>query len=410
MVLSVAVAVITEIIGVWFLNSHLNIPEARMEAANWVFHFAVLSFVITLVGVPFNACIIAHEKMNVFAYIGILDVILKLLIVYLLTATPYDKLIVYAILLVAVSFIIQTVCGLYCKKQFEECRFKRVFNKLMLKEMMGFAGWNLLGSASTVLNNQGVNVIINIFFGVTVNAARGITNQVEGIIKQFVTNFTTAINPQIVKSYAAGNYSYMNILVRNGGKYSVCLMLIFTIPFLFETENILKLWLGKYPDYAPIFLRLALIGSIIDMSGNSLANAVWASGRIKTYYMYIGTLGLFAIPLTFFLFKIGLSPYYSYISYIIVYALIQVLRLFIAKKEIPFEIIPYVKEVFIRPLVVACLPIFATWIPYYILEDCFIKTVIITLFSVILCLISIYVFALGHDEREFVIGKVKKIL
>lgn len=186
MVLSVAVAVITEIIGVWFLNSHLNIPEARMEAANWVFHFAVLSFVITLVGVPFNACIIAHEKMNVFAYIGILDVILKLLIVYLLTATPYDKLIVYAILLVAVSFIIQTVCGLYCKKQFEECRFKRVFNKLMLKEMMGFAGWNLLGSASTVLNNQGVNVIINIFFGVTVNAARGITNQVEGIIKQFV--------------------------------------------------------------------------------------------------------------------------------------------------------------------------------------------------------------------------------
>ena len=317
-VLALVVAIITEIIGVWFLNSHLNIPENRIIAANWVFHLAVLSFIIALVGIPFNACIIAHEKMDVFAYIGILDVSLKLIIVFMLTVSPFDKLIVYAILLVIVSMVIQLVYGVYCKKHFEECRFRWIFDKSLLKEMMGFAGWNLLGTASTVLNNQGVNIIINLFFGVTVNAARGITNQVEGIIKQFVTNFTTAINPQIVKSYAAGDYFYMNSLIRNGGKYSVCLMMLFTIPFLFETENILKIWLGTYPSYAPIFLRLALIGSVIDMSGNSLANAVWASGKIKTYYIYIGTLGLFAIPITYGLFKLGLPPYYSYISYILV--------------------------------------------------------------------------------------------
>ena len=304
--------------------------------------------------------------------------------------------------------MIQLVYGVYCKKHFEECRFRWIFDKSLLKEMMGFAGWNLLGTASTVLNNQGVNIIINLFFGVTVNAARGITNQVEGIIKQFVTNFTTAINPQIVKSYAAGDYSYMNSLIRNGGKYSVCLMMLFTIPFLFETENILKIWLGTYPSYAPIFLRLALIGSVIDMSGNSLANAVWASGKIKTYYIYIGTLGLFAIPITYGLFKLGLPPYYSYISYILVYGLIQIIRLFIAKNEIPFEIRPYVKEVYLRPLIVASLPLLLTYVPYQLLKDGFGKTVLITLSSLIFCLVSIYIFGLGHSEKAFIIEKIKK--
>lgn len=407
-VLALVVAIITEIIGVWFLNSHLNIPENRILAANWVFHLAVLSFIIALVGIPFNACIIAHEKMDVFAYIGILDVSLKLIIVFMLTVSPFDKLIVYAILLVIVSMVIQLVYGVYCKKHFEECRFRWIFDKSLLKEMMGFAGWNLLGTASTVLNNQGVNIIINLFFGVTVNAARGITNQVEGIIKQFVTNFTTAINPQIVKSYAAGDYSYMNSLIRNGGKYSVCLMMLFTVPFLFETENILKIWLGTYPSYAPIFLRLALIGSVIDMSGNSLANAVWASGKIKTYYIYIGTLGLFAIPITYGLFKLGLPPYYSYISYILVYGLIQIVRLVIAKNEIPFEIRPYVKEVYLRPLIVVSLPLLLTYVPYQLLKDGFGKTVLITLSSLILCLISIYLFGLGHSEKAFIIEKFKK--
>ena len=165
-VLALVVAIITEIIGVWFLNSHLNIPENRILAANWVFHLAVLSFIIALVGIPFNACIIAHEKMDVFAYIGILDVSLKLIIVFMLTVSPFDKLIVYAILLVIVSMVIQLVYGVYCKKHFEECRFRWIFDKSLLKEMMGFAGWNLLGTASTVLNNQGVNIIINLFFGV----------------------------------------------------------------------------------------------------------------------------------------------------------------------------------------------------------------------------------------------------
>ena len=276
--------------------------------------------------------------------------------------------------------------------------------------MGGFAGWNLLGSASTILNNQGVNVIINLFFGVTVNAARGVANQVEGIVKQFITNFTTAINPQIMKSYASKDYSYMNTLVRSGGKYSVCLMLLFIVPFLFETEDILHLWLGKYPDYAPIFLRLTLIGSLIDLSGNSLAIAVWASGRIKKYYMIIGPLGLITIPLTYFLFKIGLPPYYSYIAYIITYSLIQIVRLFIAKSEIPFEIMPYVKEVFLRTALIAVFPICITYIPFILMKDGILKTIFVVCISVILCMISIYFIGLGKKEKQFVLDKVRKVI
>lgn len=404
--LAILVAAITELFGLWFLNSKLNIPATRMIAANWVFHFSVLSFVINLVSIPYNACIIAHEKMDVFTYISVLETILKLTIVFMLVISPFDKLISYTILFVFVSIVIRMIYGVYCKRKFEECVFSWSFDKNLLKEMMGFASWNLLGSASMVLNNQGVNVIINIFFGVTVNAARGVTNQVEGIVKQFVTNFTTAINPQIVKSYASGNYSYMNTLIINGAKYSVCLMLIFTIPFLFETENILKLWLGKYPTYAPIFLRLALIGSIVDMSGNSLANAVWASGNIKKYYIYIGALGLMTIPLTYILFLIGFPPFYSYISYIIAYFVIQIVRLFIAKSEIPFQILPYVKDVYIKTLAIAIIPIVITYIPYRFLYEGFVKTFIIIVLSILICILSIYKIGLGVSEKAFVKSKI----
>lgn len=244
-----------------------------------------------------------------------------------------------------------------------------------------------------------------------VNAARGVTNQVEGIVKQFVSNFTTAINPQITKSYASGDYEYMNKLVINGAKYSIYLMLIFIVPLLFEIETILSLWLGQYPDYTPIFLRLSLIGSLIDLSGNSLAIAVWASGRIKKYYIIIGPMGLMSIPISYFLlFKMGLPAYFSYLAYIVTYSCIQIVRLFVAKSEIPFQIKPYIKSVYIRPFLVAAVSISVTCIPYYFFEDGLLKDISIVFLSIIFCLISVYIIGLTKNERLFVNSKIRQLL
>lgn len=411
MIMAVLVVLVIEAIGLWFLNSRLNIPEARLSAANWIFHLSVISFAINLMSVPYNATIIAHEKMDAFAYISVLETVLKLVIVLLLTIQPFDKLITYGILFVAVSIMIRFLYGWYCRRNFEECRFSLVFEKRVLKEMTGFAGWNLLGNASTVMGNQGVNIVMNLFFGVAVNAARGVSNQVEGIVKQFVSNITTAINPQITKSYAEKNFTYMNVLVRKSAKYSICLILFFAVPFWFEAENILCLWLENYPEYATIFLKLAILGILIDMSGNSLAIAVWASGKIKRYYVCIGSIGLLVLPITYVFFKMGLPPYYSYISYILIYGVIQIIRLFIAKREIPFEIKPYVKEVYFRSLAITLISVLLTSVPFIFIDmDGVLKSVVVLTVAVISVSLSVYYIGLDREEKRFVISKLSKVI
>lgn len=409
-VLAIVVTILAEIGGVWFLNNHMNIPDGRLEAANWVLQFSILTFAINLISVPYNSAIIAHEKMSAFAYISILEVVLKLITAYVLYVSPIDKLITHGALLCGVALLIRFVYSIYCNRHFEECHYHMVYDKSVLKQMTGFAGWNLLGSASTILNSQGINIIINLFFGVAVNAARGVANQVEGIVKQFVSNFTMAINPQITKSYAAGDYDYMNKLIISGAKYSIYLMLLFTIPFLFEIEAVLDLWLGIYPEDAPMFLRLTLIGSIIDMSGNSLAIAVWASGRIKRYYILIGPIGLVTIPITYALYAMGFPAYCSYLAYIFTYACIQIIRMFVAKAEIPFKIAPYVKEVFVRPLIVAIVSVAIIYLPYHFMTDGMLKSLCIIAISVIITIAVVYAFGLGKTEREFITSKVRKFV
>ena len=220
LLLSLIIVVLIESVGVWFMNVKMTIPESRMTAANWVLQFSIVTFVINLISVPYNAAIIAHEKMSAFAYISILEAVCKLAIALLIMVSSIDKLIFYAILMCAVAVVIRFIYGHYCKKNFAECTYHFHWDKDILKQMFGFAGWNFLGSGSFLLMTQGVNILMNMFFGVTLNAARGVANQVDNAVQQFVTNFTTAINPQITKSYATGNLSYMHQLVSAGSKYS----------------------------------------------------------------------------------------------------------------------------------------------------------------------------------------------
>lgn len=264
--LAVVVVGLVEYFGIWFLKYKLNIPVERETAAQWAMHGAVMIFFVNIVSVPYNATIIAHEKMSAFAYISIFDVVLKLFVAFSLYISPYDKLKTYSVCMVFVTAFISFLYVLYCLGHFAECKLKMVFDRAMFKEMTGFAGWSLLGNGATLLNTQGVNIVSNIFFGVVINAAKGIADQISAITMQFVNNFTTAINPQITKSYAIGNYPYLFNLIFKGSKISFFLMLLFTVPLVVEAEFVLSLWLGYYPPKAPLFVRLVLISRVSSLS------------------------------------------------------------------------------------------------------------------------------------------------
>lgn len=407
---SVIILVLIEILGVWFLNSKLNIPAERMEAANWVMQCSIIVFVVNLISVPYNAAIISHEKMSAFAYISVFEVALKLGVAYSLYYSKFDKLITYAILLVVVSVIIRMVYGIYCSRHFEECKYRPVLDKSLLKEMGGFAGWNMLGSGAYLFNTQGVNIVSNMFFGVSINAARGIATQVDSIMKQFVTSFTTAINPQITKSYAAGNIEYMFTLVCRGAKYSYFLMFLFAVPFMYETDIILKLWLHNVPEYTATFLRLTIWGTLFDILGNATANAVWATGQVKRYYKYVATIGSLVFPLSWISFACGMPPSIAYVAFIIIYVIVIFVKLYILKGLLDFPPKMFFQEVFFRILPVSLVSFILPGIVYYIMEECLIRLLIVSIISILSTFGCIYCMGLEPSEKQIVTNKVMMIV
>ena len=302
------IILLAETVGIWFLNVKMNIPEIRMEAANWVFQFSILTFAINLISVPYNASIIAHEKMSAFAYISILEAIGKLAIAYLIVVSPMDKLIFYAILMCIVALIVRFTYGNYCKRHFSECTYHFIWDKQLLKQMFGFAGWNFIGASSAVLRDQGGNVVINLFCGPTVNAARGIAFQVNTAVNQFVTNFMTALNPQITKSYAAGNKEYMMTLIFQGARLSFYMLLLLSLPILINTHYILGLWLKLVPDHAVLFVQLVLIFAMSESISQPLITAMLATGKIRNYQIIVGGLQMMNLPISYLLLRLGFFP------------------------------------------------------------------------------------------------------
>lgn len=403
------IVILIEVIGVWFLNTQMNIPEGRMGAANWVFQLSIVSFVLGLLMVPYNASIIAHEDMGVFAYMTLLDAILKLLIVYALYISPYDKLITYAVLGFCVSLLMRSIYATYCKRHYEECTYHFVKDKQLLKEMTSFAGWNFLGNGSWILNNQGVNILINIFFGVTLNAARGIASTVDNLVQSFVRNFMTAVNPQITKSYAAGDLAYMHKLVFAGAKYSAFMMLFFIIPICLETEMILHLWLGDIiPDYAPVFVRLTLLSSMCVIIGNTLITSVFATGKIRNYELVMGLMALSNFPLTWIAFELGASPVVAYVIYLCVYLSMVFVRLYMVKDLIQMSAWTYIHEVFIRVLVVGLLSLSIPLIIFFVQEDSIWRFLEIGTVSVMCTIASVLLFGMKADEKTMVFRFIKK--
>lgn len=406
--LSVIVVVLIELVGIWFLNSKMSIPEGRLTAANWVLQCSLVIFVIGLLSVPYNACIIAHEHMNAFAYISVLDAVLKLLIVFLIKKSPIDKLVSYAILLAIVSVIIRLLYQLYCRIHFEESKYHRIYDKSLFKEMLGFAGWSFFTNANYIINNQGVNILINLFFGVAVNAARGLASQVEGAVVMFVNNFTTAINPQITKSYAAGEKKRMFGLICKGAKFSFFLLLLFSLPFMFETDFILRIWLKEVPDHTAAFIRLSFIASMMTVIGKTGFTACMATGNIRKYVLVLSSVGISTFFLTWIAFELGMPVEACYVIFAIVYFVVEVLRLYLMKELLDFPPILFVNQVVKYIALVTLVSIIVPFVLYYIMPESLLRFIIVSLACVISTSLSIMFLGLTSSERDTVLSSIKE--
>lgn len=404
--ISLLVLLLGETIGIWFLNAKMNIPAERLTAANWVLQCSLITFVINLLSVPYNAVIIAHEKMSFFAYVSILEVVLKLVIVYLLYVSIWDKLIVYSLLLVLVAAIIRFVYGVYCNRNFPETRYQRVHDRALLHEMASFAGWGFFTNAAYMFNTQGVNILINLFFGVGVNAARGVAVQVETAMMKFVNDFTTALNPQITKSYATGNLEAMNMLVIRGAKFSYFLLFAISLPVLMETEYILSLWLEEVPAHTSTFIRLAVIGTMIDRLGNTGYTACMATGTIRRYVLWVTLVGCLVFPITYVVYKLGAPVETTYIVFACVYAGVDGVRLWMMRLLLKFPVQTFVREVVGRILLVSFLSCIFPMLIICVMETSFCRLLV----SIFVCLVSsfsiIYGVGLSKHERTILHDKV----
>lgn len=410
LILAAIVVLIAETLGLWFLNSKILIPATRMIAANWVFQLSILTFVINLVSVPYNATIIAHERMSAFAYIGIYEGVAKLFIAFLITRTPIDHLIAYAILMCMVSLSVRLIYGRYCSKNFDECRFKFALDRDVLSQMFAFAGWNFIGAIAGVLRDQGGNIILNMFCGPVVNAARGISNQVNNAVAGFVTNFTMALNPQITQSYSSGRTDYMKSLMYQGSKLSYYLLLVLSLPIIINTSYILDVWLGEYPEHTTMFIRLTLVLSMWESLASPMSTGLLATGNIKWYQICVGGLNLINLPISYVFLKMGYAPESVLVVSIIVSQMALFLRLFFVKILLGFRVIDFVINVYLRLIIVTLLSIICPVLLNMHLNGTFISFILNSIVCVFLTLVVIYTCGCSSNERQLVRNYMMKTI
>ena len=404
---AICVLIIAETIGLWFLNTQMNIPEGREVAANWVYQFSVASAIFGIFTVPYNAAIISHEKMSAFAYISILEAMLKLLVAFAIMWAPFDKLIFYAFLIFLVGVLNCIIYGVYGMKHFEECRrisFKR--DNATMKNMLSFSGWTIFGNLGYILHTQGIAIVINMFFSVAVNAAQGIANQVNGVVTQFANNFLVALNPQVVKSYAAGQFEEMHLLVMRGCKMAFCLMSFFVIPLCLEAPTVLRVWLGVVPDYAVIFMRLVLLISLVNSFSSLLAASKGATGEIRNYQITLTLIGALHIPLSWLAFELGGGPEYSMYVYLAIVIVLQLLRIWFVCRSIHMSIRTFIKNVVTRCALVFVLSAVIPTALHVTLAPSIITMVIVGGLSCLGVIITTLYVGLTMSEREAVLKPI----
>lgn len=397
-ILAIIVVIAIETIGTWFLNNKMTIPADRLTAAHWVLQCSTFMFALGLLSTPYNAAIIAHERMDVYAYFTLFDAFSRLAIVFSIKYYGGDKLILLAIISLIPSLIKQFYYWYFSKRNFDECTYHAVWDKKIFKEMFSFAGWNFIGCTAGLTKDQGVNIAINMFTGPVVNAARCIAMQINGIVGQFIGNFMVAINPQITKEYAAGNLQRMHSLIFKSTRFSYYLFLFLSIPILLEVETILYIWLGQVPAHTVLFTRLVIILSLAEIISNALITAQNATGKIKNYQIVVGGILLMNFPISYILLRIGYFPEITVVVAIIISQLCLATRLAFLRNSIKLPVAFFVKKVYCNIIFVSISAFVIPLVCHLLIENNLTRFITVCIVSVITSTLAIYFIGCNKDE------------
>lgn len=408
--LGVLIVLLAEPIGLWFMRNKMQIPEARMEAAVWVFHCSVATAFFYILNVPYNAMVVAHERMGIFAYFSLIDLFLRLGVVLVLPYFAADKLKLYAVLLLGIQVCMQLIYWQYCFRNFQESRTRPAWDKTKFKEMSSFAGWSLLGDSSALLFSQGINILLNVFFGPVVNAARGIAIQVQSVVNRFIGSFQTALNPQLIKSYAAKDYVYMHKLLFASSKFSFFLFSLLAIPVFFEAHQLLILWLKIVPEYTVTFLRIILLISLIDCLANPLIISAKATGKIRKYQSVLGAFLLLIVPISYLFLKLGFPPYTVFVVHFVMACVGHCIRVLLIKPLIALDGKEYLHQVIFKVLVVFILTSILPAIFYWGLHEGILRLTMIGLGTFVSICLVVWIFGINLHEKELIVKQVKQRL
>jgi O-antigen/teichoic acid export membrane protein len=403
----IIIVILAELFGPWYINNHMVLPPERQVAANWCFQFSLFNFCMKLITIPYDASIVAHERMKAFAYVGLIQGLGTLAISYLVYLEAFDRLVFYAMMLTILQFCIRIAYQIYCRKNFEECTYSFKFDKPLFKNMLSYSSWQFIGNGAVILKKQGVNVILNYFFGPIVNAARGISNQVDAAVEQFAHNFMVAMNPQITKSYACGDTKNMVSLVFWGARLSYFMVFILSLPIIINAKYILGIWLKNVPDYAVIFTQLTLIARLSVSLSRPLVMAQNATGDVKKYQLTVGIIQLLHFPMSFVVLYLGCQPesflFVTFVGNIVV----LLFSMYVLSSTIPdFDFVFFLKDVCMRCLLVtvlsAVLPFWVEQYTPYVFWG-FLLNIFVCIFS---SLFFIIMFGCKASEREIMLRKV----
>lgn len=405
-IIAAIIVLLGESVGLWFLYNKMQIPADRMDAAFWVLQCSIVATVVMIVSVPYNAAIVAHEKMSAFAYISVLEVVLKLVIVYMLVVFTVDKLILYAFLLLGIQLLIRFCYSIYCNRHFKETKYRHIWDKALFKEMTGFAGWSLFGNLSGVFFSQGLNILLNVFFGPVVNAARAVAVQVQNAIQQFVINFQMALNPQITKTYAQNQMEEMHKLMFRSARFSFYLLFFISLPVLFETNFILTIWLKTVPEHTVTFLRIMICTSLIYTCANPMIIANQATGKVKKYQFVCGSILLMILPVSWILLRLGFPAYSVFIVHFAIESIAQIARMIMLRPLIGIGIMDYVKNIYLRIAIVVVASVIIPSIAYFQIDGSIFRFFFVSLLCVLTVSTSAYTLGLSRGERVFIRTKV----
>ena len=410
LVLGGIILLLSETVGLWFLNAKMVIPPDRHDAANWVYQFSVLAFLVNMMSTPYRAIIVAKEKMKVFAYSSIVEAVLRLLIVFLLPICPYDQLIFYGILMFSISLAVSGFYFVYCTRFYPECRYTYYWDKPLFKEIVGYTGWQVIGGMAGIGRSQGLNIILNMFFGPVVNAARGVAYQVYVNIYQFVSNFALAYQPQIYKSHAANERKEMQDLVFRSSKFSYYLLFLFVLPIFIETPAILDFWLKDIPAHAVLFCRLMLLIALIDCTGIPLWYAVSATGQIKWYQITIGGVQILAVITAYIMFKLGsFPPEIAFVLSLGSSVFTFIFRLSFVWKQLHMPVMGYIRQTIFPILLVTLTSSIIPWLICFLAPSTTLWAGITIILSFCCTSLMIFLVGLNPNEKELLLKYLTKI-